>query len=659
VLPRLADNLRATFVPRDPRLLAAASEPPGPEGSWPDLDYLRVRAAGSSAFAPYPHLERALALAVAGREPEALEALRFWLRLDPHTDHGWFENLGVPLLVGQIAALLAARLSPAELEACAAILARGWEDRADPPLPLFGGLPATGQNLLWMAGNRAIGALLLGDEPLLRHTLGLIARELRPTLGEGVQPDWSFHQHGPLLYSGGYGAAFTRDALRWLDVLHGTPHAFPPGIAEAVVRHLLDGQQWMLRGDSWHFPVVGRELARPGHDTRSLAPHVARLAALGGPRAPEAAALARRLLGIDPPDTAPAGVRLFWRSDALACSRPAFSALVRLSSTRVRGHESGNGEAESAALLGDGACSLLVTGREHRDIYPLWDWRHIPGVTARHPAAPEPLPLHPWGLGAEGGSAFAGGVADGRHGAAAMRLCAHGVEARRSWFCLDDCVLALGSGLRGADAAPLRTTLDQRHAEGPATPLPSGGLHHGGVAWLPLAGPAVSHTMEERSGDWGSVNRALAGLPASARVFTAWLEHGPEPLPFAVAAVPGLAPAAAPGWLARSAPRILARHDGLHHVEDAAGTLAWLVFWEPGGAVLPDGGSLAVDAPCLVQWRAGPGGEPPSLHVGNPLGAARRVGLRWAGETHELSFPAGAEAGRPLRLSPVPLATAG
>lgn len=655
-LPRLARNLRATRLPVGSESVSALLATLGRDGLWPDLDYARLQAAGSSAFAPYPHLDRTVTLAASRDAPAALAsdaallALRAWLRLDPHTDHGWFENLGVPLLLGHAAALLASRLAPDERAACAAILARGWDDSARPPVPCFAERPATGQNLLWMAGNRAVGALLLDDEPLFRHVLSLITRELLPTLGEGVQPDWSFHQHGPLLYSGGYGASFTRNALRWLEVLHDTPQAFPPEVAEAVVRHLLDGQQWMLRGPAWHFPVVGREIARPGHNAAPLVPHVRRLAALGGPRSAEAVALARRIREIDTPGSAPEGVRLFWRSDALACSRPAFSAFVRLSSTRIRGHESGNGEAESAALLGDGACSLLVTGREHRDLYPLWDWRHVPGVTARHPSPPEPLPVHTWGVGAEGGSDFAGGVTDGRHGAAAMRLRAHGVEALRSWFCLDDCILALGSGLRSTDAAPLRTTLDQRHAEGPATPLPGGGLHHGGVAWLPLQGPAPAHALEDRAGDWGAINRALAGRPASARVFTAWIEHCPSPAPFAYVAAPGLDPSAAKTWLARSAPRVRANDERLHHVESADASLAWLVFWEAGSAHLPDGSALSADAPCIVQWRAGTASAAPVLHVGNPLGTPRRLVLVWADATHEVVFPPGADCGRPVHL---------
>ena len=98
-----------------------------------------------------------------------------------------------------------------------------------------------------------------------------IADEIRVGLGEGIQPDFSFHQHGPCLYSHGYGAAFIVDGSRIAAQLEGTGLAFPPEKIELLTRLILDGTQWMTRGDATDFGAEGREITRQGQSASHLA----------------------------------------------------------------------------------------------------------------------------------------------------------------------------------------------------------------------------------------------------------------------------------------------------------------------------------------------------------------------------------------------------
>ena len=67
-------------------------------------------------------------------------------------------------------------------------------------------------------------------------------------------------------------------------------------------------------------------------------------------------------------------------------------ASLKMSSQRVVGAESLNGDNVSGYYGGDGALFIYRDWEPYRHIFPLWDWRRLPGVTAyAHPGAPMPM----------------------------------------------------------------------------------------------------------------------------------------------------------------------------------------------------------------------------------------------------------------------------
>ncbi|MBC8010663.1 MAG: hypothetical protein H7067_11275, partial [Burkholderiales bacterium] len=447
------------------------------DGTWADLDYT-----DGKDYHIYPasaHLRRANLIldSAAKAEPAererrrlvAHQALSAWLRLDPQTNQNWFQSIGVPQWVGRLLLEFSDEVTPAEKQHALAILRRCV--RADGEL-IYSHSPATGQNLQWQATLQIVGGCLERDAGRVERYVRRIERELQITEAEGLQADLSFHQHGAQLYAGGYGLNFTNDAARLAVQTRGTRFALQPETVDLLTRFLLDGQQAMLRGRRWDFTAIGREIARENRDASPLAGAADHLASLGGPRAEELRSFARRTRGEESPAGAPAGFRVFWRSDFVSHTRPEFHFSVRMTSTRINGSESGNGENESGTYLGDGATTLMRTGDEYHGVFPLWDWRRIPGVTnAYQPDVP--LPFHNWnqGFAADSdyapGSDFAGGAGDGRDGLAAMTLHRLGVHAAKAWFFQGDTVVCLGAGIRADDStAPLATTLEQCWAKG-------------------------------------------------------------------------------------------------------------------------------------------------------------------------------------------------
>ncbi|URN14113.1 hypothetical protein LUW77_30535 [Streptomyces radiopugnans] len=223
-----------------------------PDGTWPDVDYAH-RADGSD-FPPLDHLSRTLALALSP-SPEhraaALNALEAWYRADPRSGNWWYNEIGVPRLVGDILLALADRLGSRQR----ARWGRWLADRAGP-------VEMTGQNLVWAQGIVLRRGLLLGDGELTASAVRRMSAVLRTTDGEGIQEDFSFHQHGPQLYSGGYGASLTADLSLWIHAVHGTPWAFGAREVGLITDFLLDGQQWAVHGDGFDFTAMGREITR-------------------------------------------------------------------------------------------------------------------------------------------------------------------------------------------------------------------------------------------------------------------------------------------------------------------------------------------------------------------------------------------------------------
>ncbi|MBC8039828.1 MAG: hypothetical protein H7Y06_04735 [Opitutaceae bacterium] len=615
------------------------------DGTWADLDYT-----DSKDYRIYPasaHLRRANLIMDSATQAEPVErerrrraahqALSAWLRLDPQTNQQWFHCIGVPQWIGRLLLEFSEELTATEKELARTILRRCVA--ADGSL-IYAGLPATGQNLQWQATLQIVGGCVERDAARVERSVRRIEQEMQITEAEGIQADLSFHQHGRQLYNGGYGVSFMTDAARLAAQTRGTRFALKPETVELLTRFLLDGQQAMLRGPRWDFTVIGREIARENRDASPLAGAAEQLASLGGSRAEELRSLARRTRGDEPLTGAPTGFRVFWRSDFVSQTRPTFHFSVRMTSTRMNGSESGNGENELGNYLGDGATTLMRAGDEYHGVFPLWDWRRIPGVTnAYRPDVP--LPFHDWNAGFAAGSDFAGGAGDGRDGLAAMTLDRLGVHAAKAWFFQGHTVVCLGAGIRAEDpAAPLITTLEQCWARGDLERGNTWVRHHG-VTYQQMGDGAFRAETARRTGSWRNIDR-LNGSTRTVEgdVFTAWIEHGASPATYAYRIEIGDA---------GPAPRVLVNTETIQAVANVAGDLVQAVFRKPGELRLPDGRTLAVDASSLVQWRRETDRRE-TLVASNPTHKVARLTVKLGDREEIFVFPqVAATAGHPLQ----------
>lgn len=659
--------------PPAPEAVESAASTLSAEGFYPDLDY-HTRA---KIWLPaIPHLDRLFTLVLAYRHPESPfrgevrlaekigVALDYWFSADPQTDHTWFLEIGAPIKLCNIALLLEGDpvFTAERRELASRFIAYGYRDGSY----MYYNKPATGQNLIWVSRVVLVAALLRKDAAAVGHAVAAFATELVNTNLEGIQADHSFHQHGAQLYSGGYGSDFSKDTIAIASHLSGTGFALSRDQINLLSGLLLDGQQWMIRGQAWDFGVVGREIARPGKNAIPMAGAAEMLSGLCPERSAEAKQFAARLRGDVSADTGvPEGVRVYWKSDYIACQRRDWLVSMRGVSKRIKGTESGNGENEKGYYLPLGALCLMRTGREYQGIFPLWDWRSVPGVTAVH--SPRPLPVISWGRGAEGTTDFVGGATDGSRGAFAFdyRDSKEGLSMRRACFFFRHEVVNLGAALHSETDFPVRTSLDQRwfsgaayvvDGEGSLVEIPRGeklsfehprSLSHDGVRYSFLSPVRLTVQRDFRKGNWREINRDRAHLEVSGEVFQAYLDHGTPTKQVSFAYVIEPAAAQRHSSALNETTGILANTESLQAVWHPEERILQAVFYQAGSLPTPVG-LVKVDTPCILLGDFS--GAHPQFSLADPAQQAGRVCLELDNRAWSVKLPVGAYAGSSVQV---------
>jgi chondroitin AC lyase len=619
----------------------------GEDGSWRDIDYASQARSG---WPPSIHYTRILAMVAAAQAngESAAERARllaavhrafaFWIARDFVCPNWWYNQIGAPKLFATIGLLLGDELAPAER----AYLTTVMLPRAK--------IAMTGQNRVWLAGNTLMLGLLSGNEAMVNDAATTIWHEVAVTTGEGIQPDFSFHQHGPQQQFGNYGMALAVEICRWGTILRGTRWAMPAEKLAAYRGFLLDGEAWTLWRGRMDISACGRQLMprQTPQKAETITQVMQNVAVFDPPEADRYRRIVTNERGGGVNDFV--GERVFWRSDYVVHRRSDFCATLKLCSKRVVGAESLNSENLLGYHLADGALYVYARGDEYDDIFPVWDWRKIPGVTCAQGDGEPPRFRE-----VRGANDFVGGVTDGRAGVAALDFARDGVAAKKAWFFTDNGVVCLGHAITAPAGTTVATTINQVRLRGPVTAkrasqpvatLATGEETLAGVEWIEHDGwrysflePAAVHVrIGPRTGNWHRVfdNPETPRADVTENLFTLWIDHGVGPTggsyAYAVtrAGEPGLTQV-----VVNSPERQVVRL-----APDQSG----LVFWTAGAAAIGGSGEAAADSPCVVLT-CGSGAV-----VADPTQRITALGLTIDGVRRDVALPQGGDAGRSVAV---------
>ncbi|RZJ89367.1 MAG: hypothetical protein EOO20_11185, partial [Chryseobacterium sp.] len=504
-------------------------------GKWNDLNYDDRR---ESAWDPKIHTERILLLTslYSNRQSKYYKqqelnkilhrSLKFWFDAKLTCKNWWYNEIGVPKTLGPVFIMLRDELSADEIKKGVLVLNRST-------------IKMTGQNKVWLAGNVLFKAILVNDEGLAKLARDTIFSELKISGAEGIQSDYSFHQHGPQQQFGNYGLSFVNTLSFWARVCAGTPLKVDNERLALLSDLMLQGYSWITWKGYFDINSFGRHFFKGVDKSKALATAYSMLdmTFVDPVHANQYKSFISRNYSRNfSPQLN--GTKHFWRSDMTVHRSANWFATLKMSSDRVQATEAINKENLKGYFIGDGNYFLNVLGDEYEGIFPYWNWKKLPGVTNFQTEAPLKV------LGYSGyrnKGDFSGGVVSGKNGITAFKLNRDSLTGNKAYFWLNEKLICLGAEIASDLNFPVFTTINQVNSKGPVY-FYDGGVkelkdtsyhskmikwaYHDKIGYYNLQPSDISISSKNQTGSWGDIAFVYdREKPVTGKVFTMEVKH--------------------------------------------------------------------------------------------------------------------------------------
>lgn len=609
-------------------------------GSFSDIDYDDTQ---MTNWAPIKHIERLSDFVYAYTNEKnkyyqnedlyqkIVKGLEYWYDVDSESDNWWHNQISEPQKLGVL--LIQMRIGkkqiPQELET--KILKRIQETGGDPA-------KWTGANRTDIALHWIYRSCLTQNEADLKTAIDNVFNPVVYTTEEGFQHDNSYFQHGEQLYIGGYGDEILKGVTQVASYALGTQYQLDKEKVELLSKFMRETYYRAVRGQNMSFDVVGRSVSRPGLlNKRTTATYAKRMIDIDPTHADEYKAIIARLNRKQPADyQVTASHTHYFRGDYSLHVRPQYNFDVRLASTRTKKCEYGNKENLKTYFMSDGCTNITQTGDEYFNIFPVWNWCHIPGTTAPQL---EKVPMDPKAWGVLGTSTYAGGVSDSIYGATAYAYMDTNPEvntgAKKSWYFFDNEVVCLGAGIQSTSTYPVHTTVNQCFLKGgilvdkgDKEETLANGSHtlqapqwvlHDKIGYFFPQKEEVFLTAQTQSGRWYDINTSKSKKEEKMDVFTLGINHGvgPKDGSYAYIVVPGKTSAQEmKAYQKKNAIEILSNNPKIQAVRNTKLNV-WMVTFFEAGTFTHKELSVTVDKPCILMIKDITS-KSANLHIADP-----------------------------------------
>lgn len=535
----------------------------------------------------------------------------------------------------------------------------------------------TGTNGVWYAMNAFYKGVLTENEDELTEAINIIRNMMKiqdetTHLGgvvaspsnEGMQTDYSFHQHGAKYYAN-YSNGFL-DFIKVSTFLYGTKYEMTD-MFDTVINGIVDGWVYVYHRNMLDANQHGRVIASPGaggilltEDTdlgdAYWAVALQQLAKLYPKRADECLEYSKYFLS---PTNKDAKVltksKYFYRSEYLCHHKQNWTLFNQLNSRRSNAAEYNCYDQIWGYWLGFGH-TFLYKGDEpyygsNRGQAIYWDWSLIPGVTSSEY-------LHEYTMSGystfQQGELFAGGISDGDYSMTAMKLSDRaGVSAKKSWFCFDDEYVSLGSGIESTSKYNVRTTVEQRRLAGTVEvdgkEIEKGereyknvkSVLHFGIGYVFPEGEDVFIRADKQYGSYATTNRYANydRTMYSEDMFTMYIPHDNEKKDtYCYITVPETDSEKLAQYCENNKVRIIENSEDIQAVYHDGVNAGGAVFYKNGSVDFKNGLNVTSDSICCLLVREKDGKL--YFSVSNPYAKKTTVGIKvnYNGKTYDLSF---------------------
>lgn len=625
-----------------------------PNGTWVDVDYKDKAVA---IWSPAGHLNRAqsFALAYASHQDNTaphkvlyvaiVKALQAWNRIDPKCNNWWYNEIYCPQLLGQIMLLMQSSKSlPVSLQDSLLLkMNRGNMYKQ------------TGANKLDVALHNMYRALLTRDVTLMDSAISQCFQPVAlTTANEGLMYDYSYLQHGRQLQIASYGSVFLVGEYRVAAYMWGTKWQMP-GIKEKVLAKFLNNVFVnAIRYKYLDFNVMGRGFTRKDSGNTS--------------------AISGLLTDIDDLKKAdkhndytgyknavkrasgkvPASYQIktthtqYWIGDYTQHVSPDYLFTVRANSSRTRRTETGNGENLYGRYMSDGATNIQRSGSEYFNIFPVWEYDKIPGVTCRNYPT-DRAAINSWDQ--PGTTNFTGGVSDGKYGLSTYTLDFDSVKAKKAWFFFGRQIVCLGAGISSDAPEPITTTINQCWSRGSV--LVNKVQHsywQDSIAYYLQPNSQILYSNKEQKGTWKHINDSQSTDSVQGKVFKLWIDHGnyPQNTSYSYIVVPGISQKQ---FFLESPYRqlnIISNTNVMQAVLSSQLNVLQIVFYKPG--TLHTGKTtISVSEPCVLILEMINTAHP-IIYIADPSHQMKTISVSLNGKRSNCVMPMNNYAGSTLKV---------
>lgn len=607
------------------------------DGSWTDFNY-KDQTRGS--WKPSWHLYRVLLLNRAYFKTHnaaylaaSHKALHFWIKNDFQCENWWHNNINIPFAYSSAILQLGDKADKEEMSYLSKVIASRIPVNA-----------ATGQNLIWQLDNEARLALIQGDDKAFAQAIAGMQSVITVSTKEGIQPDYSFHQHGPMMQTGNYGLSFVNSLLFWMSVTAHTPFAFAQAKQKIIFDYCTDGLRWSVYRKAMDIPAIGRQFRinaglKRGENIHELFELIRSF--------DDSLGCSLILDGFADKGLAACKIaanKNFWASDYMVqLKKDHYMMSVKTHGPFVsRVEVNTNSENLKGAFINDGLALVQSSGEEYNNIAPIWNWTMLPGITGDTTISP----TSKIALGSSNTGDFVGQVSNGIAGAIAMNYERLGIKAHKSYFMVNDMLVALGSGISAPDKRNLITTVDQSFHSGPIV-SGNGWLWRDNKAYFfPGKNQQVKTRTEYRRSGWTGINGndTQNDPPISGQVTTTYIEHNQNDSYVYMIKPDVTTKQIKTGQVADV--KILANTPKLQAISTATSVIA--VFYEPG-AFRANGDTISTDKPCMLICDKSKG-KISEIWVSNPNRNKTPIELSIGGVKRVIDMPDGDRAGESISV---------
>ncbi|MFB9051522.1 polysaccharide lyase family 8 super-sandwich domain-containing protein [Formosa undariae] len=565
--------------------------------SFTDIDYNLHR---RSNWTPKQHLTRLTTLAVAFENVNSkyyksdkmaasiVGALNFWSYNNFYSDNWWHSEIGIPQNIGPTLIICESIIPDSTMTKSLKIM-----DKSK--------IYMTGQNKTWLSGNVFMRELLRANDTLIRTAANTIKSVLVPSAPyeEGIQPDYSFHQHGPQPQFGNYGLHFAEDIIKWMFIFNDTDIAFSTQQVDLMRNLMFEGQQKVVYKGNYEILATGRQIFPELVDGKRYR----------GPKSKGDLyqSLERKFNIFDThnnPKHAPKEYVHFRNSDYSLYRTDNFLSAVRMSSQRVIGAEAGNGENQQGYYLGDGTNLIYRTGNEYQEIYPIWNWKKLPGTTTVQDTAN--LPVLTWD-GYKNNSYFTGGLKGKKVSITAFKYRRDSLQANKSYFFIDNKIYSLGSGISTNRTFNVITTVNQSLKHGDVIVNKNDeqitSVWHDSIAYISLDKHQFNVKQEVQTGSWKKILTWHTDSLISKAVFNLEVNHGIQPTneKYAYVSVVGISENEVNKVIEEELGQIIAHTNKVHAIRFNQGQTISVSAFEACEIKIGSNQILKIKSPCILS----------------------------------------------------------